>query len=250
MNLLLQLAQVTLEDSFFVITFLLLVAAGVFVVVQQLKKRKWAHRNRDDMIAGEMAGSGEITKYTQDFFVPKSKKGTLRGGPVTGVLTNNAIHFFQTKTSYSEGMGSRTTIPLAEVGGITAKDRGGFGGLILSFVWQGKEEELLVVPQEREGALRFIDEMRKAVSTRRTGTGAGSSVAAEIEKLSKLAGEGILTQEELTRAKEMFIGKPASEIDESVRLLRNLKDLHKQGVLSESEFNMKKWDVLAKKSFS
>jgi len=34
--------------------------------------------------------------------------------------------------------------------------------------------------------------------------------------------------------------------ESSVGLLRQLHSLHKSGVLSESEFNMKKWDVLSK----
>ena len=77
----------------------------------------------------------------------------------------------------------------------------------------------------------------------------GGGIAEEIKKLSLLCEEGILTQEELERAKEMLLGKPPNQIDESIRLLRNLRGLQKQGVLSESEFNMKKWDVLSKRDF-
>ena len=77
----------------------------------------------------------------------------------------------------------------------------------------------------------------------------GSSVADEIAKLSQLAKEGVLSEEELQRAKALYLGQPPSHIDQSIQLLRNLKELQKQGVLSESEFNMKKWDILSKRDF-
>jgi len=74
--------------------------------------------------------------------------------------------------------------------------------------------------------------------------------AYEIRRLAELAAEGILSEDELTRAKEHFLGKPKSKQDEAVRLLQDLHQLVKQGVLSEGEFNMKKWDILSKKDIS
>ena len=67
--------------------------------------------------------------------------------------------------------------------------------------------------------------------------------------MSQLTAEGVLTLEELVRAKEMFLGRPPDAVEQSIALLRNLKDLKKQGILSESEFNSKKWDVLSRRDF-
>ncbi len=70
----------------------------------------------------------------------------------------------------------------------------------------------------------------------------------ELEQLSKLAKEGLITQEEWERAKELFLGNPKEEKQEEIiKQLGNLFDLYKKGVLSESEFNNKKWEVLSKK---
>jgi hypothetical protein len=71
-------------------------------------------------------------------------------------------------------------------------------------------------------------------------------IADEIEKLARLTQEGILTDEELARAKEMLLGRPQSHVDQSMHQLMDLNELKKQGVLSESEFNMKKWDILSR----
>jgi hypothetical protein len=62
-----------------------------------------------------------------------------------------------------------------------------------------------------------------------------------------LANEGILTQDEWLRAKDHLIGVSPSKVDEATQLLRQLHALFVQGVLSESEYNMKKWDVLSQR---
>jgi len=61
-----------------------------------------------------------------------------------------------------------------------------------------------------------------------------------------LANVWILNEEDWERAKSIFLGKPGNKRDEAVRMLRNLHDLHRAGVLPEGEFNMKKWDVLSR----
>ncbi|MGC8612503.1 MAG: hypothetical protein ACP5LR_08500 [Athalassotoga sp.] len=69
----------------------------------------------------------------------------------------------------------------------------------------------------------------------------------ELEELSKLAKEGMITQEEWERAKEMFLGKQQDKQEELIKQLGSLFELYKKGVLSEFEFNSKKWEVLSKK---
>ena len=51
----------------------------------------------------------------------------------------------------------------------------------------------------------------------------------------------------MTKAKQLLLGKPPDQQQEAARLLRSLYELHRQGVLSQSEFNLKKWDILSRK---
>lgn len=72
--------------------------------------------------------------------------------------------------------------------------------------------------------------------------------AEELSKLSALTTAGLLTSGEFDRAKQAFIGRPPDEAAEAVALLRQLHDLYRTNVLSESEFNVKKWDLLGSRS--
>lgn len=75
----------------------------------------------------------------------------------------------------------------------------------------------------------------------------GSRIAQEIGKLGQLFLQGVLTAEEFERAKSLFLGAPPDKAAAAVDLLRNLNALKQQGVLSESEFNAKKWEVLSER---
>ena len=73
-----------------------------------------------------------------------------------------------------------------------------------------------------------------------------TAAADALDQLVPLLNDGILTQEEFDRAKDGFLGATVEVRESSVGLLRQLHSLHKSGVLTESEFNLKKWDVLSK----
>lgn len=73
------------------------------------------------------------------------------------------------------------------------------------------------------------------------------SPADELQKLAVLRSEGIITDDEWTRSKELYLGKEPDKREEAVRILHDLHRLLRAGVLSEAEFNMKKWDVLSRK---
>jgi len=95
-------------------------------------------------------------------------------------------------------------------------------------------------------ATEIRDAIEKAVTDRENAGHASPSVAEELSKLAALRDEGAITSDDWERAKDLYLGKPPSERDESVRQLRKLHDLRRDGVLSESEFNSKKWDILAR----
>jgi hypothetical protein len=90
----------------------------------------------------------------------------------------------------------------------------------------------------------FASEVREASTRQKAGGTASGSVADELAKLSKLRAEGALDDDEWDRAKDYFLGKDESQRDRAARELRQLHELHRSGVLSGSEFNTKKWDIL------
>jgi hypothetical protein len=89
----------------------------------------------------------------------------------------------------------------------------------------------------------FIQRFQHLLANRRAGQ---SSAADELGELKTLAAEGVLSASEWERAKSLYLGKEPDARQEAVRLLRNLHDMHRNGILSESEFNIKKWDILTK----
>ena len=73
-----------------------------------------------------------------------------------------------------------------------------------------------------------------------------TSASDAISKLAILKSEGIISEEEFERSKAGFMGSPVEVVETSASLLRQLHSLYKTGVLTESEFNMKKWDILSR----
>lgn len=81
---------------------------------------------------------------------------------------------------------------------------------------------------------------------RRTAAAQGSGIADEIAKLGALTSNGVITAEEFERGKQVFLGSAPDQAAATVAHLRQLHDLFLAKVLSESEFNMKKWELLSK----
>jgi len=73
------------------------------------------------------------------------------------------------------------------------------------------------------------------------------SVAEEIEKLGQLFLAGVLTADEFERGKGLFLGAQPDKAAAAVELLQNLDALKKSGVISEFEFNDKKWEILSER---
>jgi hypothetical protein len=74
-----------------------------------------------------------------------------------------------------------------------------------------------------------------------------SNTAGEIQKLNDLYSSGVISLEEFERGKSLFLGKPQSATQQILEALSNLQQLMKQGAISESEYNMTKWDLLSGK---
>ena len=65
-------------------------------------------------------------------------------------------------------------------------------------------------------------------------------------RLPLSSGPITLSPEEFERGKQLFLGQERDAAQETIRLLTQLHSLRRSGVLSESEFNMKKWDLLSR----
>ncbi len=85
----------------------------------------------------------------------------------------------------------------------------------------------------------------EGILARRTAVAQGSGIADEIAKLAALASSGVITAAEFERGKQVFLGTAPDEAAAMVAHLRQLHDLYRAKVLSESEFNMKKWGLLS-----
>ncbi len=70
----------------------------------------------------------------------------------------------------------------------------------------------------------------------------------DLERLATLARDGLLTDEEWTRAKELFLGKRPDARELALGHLKQVYSLYREGALSEGEFNGKKWEILARES--
>ena len=99
------------------------------------------------------------------------------------------------------------------------------------------QAELALAEFEKIGA---TVELRTSTGERIMTTGGGAS-------LDLLVQRGILTENEQLDAKVALDDLPPEEFRAMVRMVSELFDLYKQGILSEGEFNTKKWEVLARK---
>ena len=96
---------------------------------------------------------------------------------------------------------------------------------------------------------REIEELAGQLDLARSGAllAANAAATADVaEQLGALLNDGILTQDEFDRAKAGFIGATLEVRETSAGQIRQLHSLYTSGVLSESEFNLKKWSILSK----
>lgn len=99
-------------------------------------------------------------------------------------------------------------------------------------------------PTGRLDEIALRNDIEAAVAGR-SGPGTGSQ-ADEIRKLLSLKKDGVISQQELDAIKSKLMAQPA-RVNDVITLLRGLKSLEKEGVLTENEFKMKKWDILSRK---
>ena len=100
-----------------------------------------------------------------------------------------------------------------------------------------------LIPQS---AKTICDAIDQAITLRETSVIISTSVADELGKLAALRDAGIISSDDWERAKDLYLGKRPDERAEVIEQLKKLYDLRRDGVLSEAEFNIKKWDMLSR----
>ena len=132
--------------------------------------------------------------------------------PVITIITNRYFHLMDFGAKRRRGfiLRGHSRIRLASISAVTTQQQG--KRLSISFFWEGNRELLLSRPKRHDEARVFVDQLKRTLTIQEIQKDT-ASVADEIEKLSQLANEGILSAEELSRAKEMFLGQPVRAHD-------------------------------------
>jgi hypothetical protein len=107
-----------------------------------------------------------------------------------------------------------------------------------------------VPPGQADAARALLEQAGAVVELRPAGAGSTLGhiqVGDESPSLTPLVDEGVLSESELQDAKTALWGEPPVEFRKMTRMLTELFHLYKEGVLTESEFNSKKWEVLSRK---
>jgi DNA-directed RNA polymerase subunit RPC12/RpoP len=97
-----------------------------------------------------------------------------------------------------------------------------------------------------EQRLRTAHEAAKTLVERLEGAVPATAVADEWEKLARLVQEGALSPEEWQRAKNLILGQPKDKQADAIERVAKLYRAYQTGALSQSEFNMTKWDILSR----
>jgi uncharacterized membrane protein len=77
-------------------------------------------------------------------------------------------------------------------------------------------------------------------------SGTPPPVVGNLAALTRLLEDGLFSREEWEKAKQLYLDQTPAKHEESIGAIRSLYDLRQSGALSESEFNLKKWEILSR----
>jgi len=221
-----------------ILVLLLAVVIGV-VIYKMSKKRKAERLNRVsamvDQIADMLATEGEVVsrvvavKISQPYVDKKAAMQWVDGRVLA--LTHHHLIVF------TNGTTSRETTNLSDV---MSTSTVGNDQLTVTF---SNGARYSFAPVFAGGLHDVGKDIQVATKRLKDGAIGATSLADELARLAELRDQGIIDAGDWNRAKNLYLGKTESERDRAVRELRQL-----HGVLSASEFNMKKWDILSRTS--
>lgn len=225
---------------------LLVLAAIVALIIFIVRRNTQASaKRRAEQAAGRIAEVTDLLKADRDaprFVIPVTvpltyvdKKGVRREqwSPRTLALSARHLIIFD-----AHGNG-RETLNLADV--VTTSTA--YSHLTITISTGATYRFGLA----REMLVPIEQDIRQLAAWNRDGnTGSTGSVADELAKLADLRTQGVIDAGDWERAKDLYLGKTEDARQRAARELRQVHELHQSGVLSASEFNMKKWDILAR----
>jgi len=189
----------------------------------------------------------EQVEEMSDFTMP-DPKGSVFAVHRLLVLTNRNLRILGGKKQFAvwakakkaSPLTSSATIPVHEIRGLAI----GFENTAtaLEVRWTGGVEAWKSSFDTGRALAKRLEERL----ARNSASQAGSGMSDELARLAELVSQGVITQDDFERGKDVFLGRPRDAKAESIQLLHQLHGLYQSGVLSESEFNMKKWDVLSR----
>jgi hypothetical protein len=96
-----------------------------------------------------------------------------------------------------------------------------------------------------EGYFRRMSGAEEDPTEKLDGAASPTETVEEPERLDGLVRVGALTASECSRAKAAMLGKPKDKQAEAIDRVLALYRAHHQGLLSQSEFNLEKWEILS-----
>jgi hypothetical protein len=224
----------------------LAVVVGIVKGIRLTKGQAVVAPQLPELVAGQI-GRGETVRSARFMRVPTTRRRRRRSRtvnvPVVGAVTDKNLWSLPYTVPLSGPLslkwtGASSSFDLEKIGSVEAT------GMGLEFEVDGIRHAWLFSPGAQPGGEDLVHALRAGVSRPQQVTSV--SVTEELTGLARLHHDGVLSDQEWERAKEMFIGAQKSEQDDAVRLLGDLNSLYRGGALSEGEFNMKKWDILSK----
>jgi len=195
----------------------------------------------------------------QDSFVPgenliESCNMLHEGSPVLAILTNRNIRSFQfhkvgfLRNRYVAVISGSTAIPLHEIRSMSVvqKKIKGHSSKMLDLNIVTIVGAHSLISKADSDSIAFGRACERAFQDK-VHLEQTKLVGDAIGQISSLLDEGLITKDEFEHAKKGLVGQPASRGTEIVGILRQLHSLEQSGVLSASEFRMKKWDLLSQK---
>lgn len=213
-----------------------------------------------------MIGRAGSRKTVQDFmgvaqesFVPGEKlieacNMLHEGSAVLAILTNRNIRSFQfhsvgfLRKRYVAVISGSTAIPMHEIRSMSViqKNLKGYSSKMLELNIVTIVGSHSLISKANNDSIEFGRACERAFQDK-VHLEQTKLVGDAIGQISSLLDEGLITKDEFEHAKKGLVGQPASRGSEIVGLLRQLHSLEQSGVLTASEFRMKKWDLLSQK---
>ena len=188
-------------------------------------------------------GTWTFTQHKEGIFKPITIAPTPEIHTMSAIALDNLVRTTDSKMHIDDWMVAKHMQPLLAGAGIELLKYGGPECVQLALTLTNGDSIDIISPfVEINQLVKDIDAAKSGALVVKNTTAAADA----LDQLVPLLNDGILTQEEFDRAKDGFLGATVEVRESSVGLLRQLHSLHKSGVLSESEFNMKKWDILSK----